>query len=321
MRVRLLEYLLTVWVIASLNFFLPRTMPGDPFVHLSGDAGEEIAVFSEEQRRYYIEYYGLDQPIGRQYVNYLCGLMVGRLGNSLYYNEPVSRIVFERLPWTLFLVISAVVLSTMAGVVLGCLSAWFQGRFVDISLYFGLILISEIPAFLLGLILLFVFAAWLNIFPLSGAVTHYADFSGWWGKGMDIFYHAALPILALTIVRMSGMYLLTRSSMIHVIAREYIRTATAKGLSRSRVLFRHGLRNALPPIVTRVFLSLGSLVGSAILVENVFSYPGLGRLMQEAVMLHDYPLIQGVFLLVTGCVLTANFIADCLYVKLDPRMA
>jgi peptide/nickel transport system permease protein len=296
-------------------------MPGDPFLHISGNEGEEIARFSEAQRRYYIECYGLDRPITAQYASYMAALLKGDLGRSLYYNDTVWRILVKRLPWTAMLVISAVLLSSAFGMLLGGISAWRRNRWLDGSIYFLLIMVSEIPAFLLGLALLLGLAAGLDLFPLSGAFSH---FTGNRGIGFDILdrlHHAALPVLALTLVRIGGMYLISRNSMIYVIASDYVRTAVAKGLEKKRILLRHILRNALLPIVTRVFLSLGALVGGAILVENVFAYPGLGLLMREAVVMHDYPLVQGIFLLVTVSVLTANFLADIIYTRLDPRVA
>jgi len=154
-----MEYLFTIWVVVTLNFFLPRAMPGDPFLHLSAGAGEVTANFSEEQRRYYLEYYGLNRPVARQYLSYMSELLRRNLGYSLYYNEPVSSIILRRLLWTAFLVIAAVVLSTIVGVVLGSISAWYREKWPDKLLFFHLILLSEVPAFLLGLILLFVFAA------------------------------------------------------------------------------------------------------------------------------------------------------------------
>jgi len=317
---RLMEYLFTIWVVVTLNFFLPRAMPGDPFLFSSAEEGHEVTPFSEEQRRYYLEFYGLDCPVGQQYLSYLGGLLRGDLGYSLYYNEPVNVIIMRRLGWTVFLVIAAVVGSTLLGVVLGSISAWYREKWADKGLFFALILLSEIPAFLLGLVLLFTLAAGLGLFPLSGAFTHFARYDYWWQRGLDIFHHAILPVLSLTIARLGGMYLLSRNSMVTVLEKDYLRTAWAKGLPKKRIIFRHALRNALLPIVTRVFLSLGSLVGGAILVENVFAYPGLGRLMREAVMVHDYPLVQGIFLIVTIFVLSANFIADLVYRKLDPRI-
>jgi peptide/nickel transport system permease protein len=317
---RFLEYLLTVWVIVTLNFALPRVMPGDPFLFLSAEEGDEIARFSEAQQHYYRSQYGLDRPLMVQYATYLGALVKGDLGYSIYYNQGVTPILLRRLPWTLLLVTAAVALSTLAGLLLGSLSAYFRGRRLDRWLYPAMIALSEIPAFLLGLVLLFTLAAGLKLLPLSGAMTHFAAYNGIWDKFMDIFRHAVLPVLTLTTVRTGGMYLLARNSTATVLTRDYLRTAHAKGLHPLRILVRHTLRNAMLPIVTRIFLSLGGLVGGAILVENVFAYPGLGCLMREAVLVHDYPMIQGIFVLVTLSVMSANFFADLIYGRLDPRI-
>ncbi|MFN2355902.1 MAG: ABC transporter permease [Desulfopila sp.] len=317
---RFFEYLFTILVVISLNFALPRLMPGDPFLYLSADNGEEIARFSPEQVEAYRQQYGLDQPWHIQYAASLFALVRGDLGYSIYYNNKVSTILVNRLPWTLLLVLAAVLISTVAGCLLGSISAAFRGRTLDRLLYPLMIVLAEIPAFLLGLVLLFFLAAGLRLFPLSGAMTHFADYSGYWEQIADIAHHAVLPVLTLTLVRTGSMFLLARNAMTTVLTRDYVRTARAKGLSPMRILIRHSLRNAMVPVVTRVFLSLGGLVGGAILVENVFAYPGLGHLMRESVLVHDYPVIQGIFLLVTFTVLSANFLADIVYRRLDPRI-
>lgn len=319
-KFRIIEYMVTVWIIISFNFFLPRMMPGDPFLSLAGEDGQEIGQYSEKERQYQREWYGLDQPIIEQYFNYAGNLITGKWGYSIHFNADVSEIIFQRLPWTLFLVFFSVVLSTLLGVCAGGISAWYQGRWIDSCIYVTFILVAEIPAFLLGLILLFIFAADLGWFPLSGAVTHYANHQNLYGQIKDILHHAVLPVISLSIVRTGGMYLLARNSMVSVLGKDYVRTAVAKGLTKPRILLGHVLKNAMLPIITRLFLTLGSLAGGAILVENVFSYPGLGRLMQESVILHDYPLVQGIFFFVTICVLFANFMADFLYRRLDPRI-
>ncbi|MCK8823643.1 ABC transporter permease [Fuchsiella alkaliacetigena] len=316
---RVIEYLLTVLVIVTLNFALPRAMPGDPFLVLS-DVEEEAAVLTEEQRQYYFELYGLDRPMHKQYLSYLGDLLRGDLGHSIYYNESVTTIILRRLPWTLFLVISTVILRTIIGSLLGSISAWCRGNFFDQFLFFNLITISEIPAFITGLLILFVFSAMLGLFPLAGAMSHFTTYSNWWDKLLDILHHAFLPIVTLTLARLGGIYLLARNSVVSVIQKDYLLTAQAKGLSKGRILLWHILRNAMLPIVTRTFLSLGSLVGGAILVENVFNYPGLGLLMQEAVNVHDYTLIQGIFLVVALFVLIANLMADLIYKHFDPRI-
>lgn len=319
-RRKLMEYIITVWIIVTLNFLLPRLMPGDPFLILSSQEGDDITGFSEDQRQYYVEQYGFDKPIPVQYARYLIGLAQGDLGYSIYYNESVLDILLRRLPWTLFLVTAAILFSTIIGTALGAVSAGFRHFRMERLLFLGLIILSEIPAFLLGLVLLFVFAAGMRMFPLSGAMMHFSAHTTLWETTIDIAWHAVLPIATLTIVRTGGIYLLARNSMITVLAKDYLQTARAKGLGPLRIFRRHTLRNALLPIVTRIFLSLGGLVGGAILVENVFNYPGLGRLMRDAVTVHDYPLIQGIFLIVTMMVLTANFMADLIYKRLDPRI-
>lgn len=317
-RFRLLEYMLTFLVIVTLNFFLPRMMPGDPFLHLSGAAGEDVWVFTAEQQQYFLEYYGLDRPLPEQYARYLGGLLQGDLGYSYYYKDGVSQIILRRLPWTLLIVTGATFLSVFLGILLGSYSAWHRGGGQDKVLYLLLVVFSEIPAFLLGIVLLLVFAASLGLFPLSGAMTHFTGYTGM-EKYKDVALHAALPILTLALARVGGIYLLVRNTFTTVLGKDYIRTARAKGLPPYRVRYRHALKNALLPLVTRVALQLGAMVGGAVLVENVFAYPGLGRLMREAVFVRDYPLLQGIFLVLAAGVITANILADLLYRYLDPR--
>jgi peptide/nickel transport system permease protein len=321
LKTRLFEYLFTLLVVLTLNFLLPRMMPGDPFLFLSSESGEEVARFTPAQEEMYRHQYGLDRPWPVQYAAYLGGLLRGDLGYSIYYNQDVTKILMARLPWTLFLVLSAVFLSTFAGCLLGGVSASCRNTALDRLLYPFMIALTEVPSFLLGLVLLFVFAAGMKLFPLSGAMTHFAGDASTADRIIDIARHAVLPIATLTLVRTGAMYLLARNSMTTVLAKDYIRTARAKGLGPLRILARHSLRNAMVPVITRVFLGLGGLVGGAILVENVFAYPGLGLLMRESVMVHDYPMIQGIFLLVTVIVLVANLLADFIYRRLDPRIA
>lgn len=318
-KIKITEYIITLLIIITLNFILPRLMPGDPFLFISADQGQDV-MYSAEQRQQYLEYYGLNEPMGKQYFSYLTKVITGNMGTSLYYNEPVIHIISRRLTWTFFLVIAAVIISTVMGMFLGSISAWYRDHWLDKLLYFKLIVLSEIPAFLLGLILLFVFAAGLDLFPLSGAMSHYKEFNSIWERIGDILSHAVLPVVALSVVRLGGTYLLGRNSVISVLDKEYVKTGRAKGLSRIRIITTYVIRNALLPVITRVFLSLGGLVGGAILVENVFAYPGLGYLMRESVMVRDYPLIQGIFLTVSIFVLTANYLADLVYGIIDPRV-
>ena len=315
---RFMEYLVTFLVIITMNFFLPRLMPGDPFLHLSGEAGEEIVAFTQEQREYFAAYYGLDRPLPEQYYRYVTGLVRGDLGFSYYYRDDVATIILRRLPWTLLIVTAATFLSLIIGIALGSFSAWRREAWQDKVTYLFMIIFSEIPAFLLGIMLLIFFAAGMGLFPLSGAMTHFSGYTGL-EKVKDVLHHAILPVIALSLARAGGIYLLVRNTLTTILGKDYMRTARAKGLSKRRIRYRHALKNALLPLVTRVALQLGGMVGGAVLVENVFAYPGLGSLMREAVFVRDYPLLQGIFLVLAIGVLTANLLADLLYRVLDPR--
>ncbi len=319
LRTRVIEYLLTFLIILTINFFLPRMMPGDPFLHLSGEGGEEVWTFTEKQREHFIEYYGLDRPLGEQYFSYLLGVVQGDLGFSYYFRDEVSEMILRRLPWTVFMVTGGLAFSLLVGISLGTFSAWHRESYKDRFIYLLMVVFSEIPAFLVGIFLLVLLASGLGWFPLSGAMTHYADLSGW-DKFIDLLHHAALPIITLGLARAGGTYMLVRNTTTTVLKKEYTRTARAKGLTERRIRYRHVLKNALLPLVTRIALQLGALVGGAVLVENVFAYPGLGLLMQEAVFVRDYPLLQGIFLVIAFGVLAANLLADMLYRYLDPRI-
>lgn len=317
---RIAEYTVTFIIIISLNFILPRALPGDPLLRLSSDSQDVMLSVTEEQRSYYQEYYQLDLPLHRQYTEYLKGIAKLDLGSSIVNNKPVLEIIGERLPWTLLLVLSSLLLSTVVGALLGALSAFSRNSAADRIIYFKMIFLSEIPSFMLGIMMLFVFAVNLKLFPLFGAYSYYHNYASAFEHIKDIAYHAALPIITLSVSRLSGIYFLTRNSVISIMSKEFLRTAQAKGLSNSRIIVFHALRNALLPVVTRVFLSLGGMIGGTILVENVFAYPGMGTLIRETVTDRDYPLIQGLFLIVTLLTISANLISDIVYKRLDPRL-
>ena len=315
------HYAPVLLVILVINFFLPRLMPGDPFTYLSVEDGNVNAAFSQEQIDQYKAYYGLDQPLYLQFFNYLKGLLRGDLGYSIYYKTSVTGMIAARIPWTIFIVLCSLFLSSFIGTILGAVSARLRGKPADTLTYFLMIVFSEIPSFLLGTLLLILFAAKLRWFPLSGGITAFASYNSTFSYLADLFHHAALPILTLTFAGVGNFYLLSRNSMLTVLTKDYMQTAKAKGLSKRRILFRHALRNAIAPIVARIFMSMGAMFGGAVLVENVFAYPGMGYLMREAVLARDYVLTQGIFLTIAVCVLLMNWIADLIYKKLDPRVA
>lgn len=316
------QYAVTLFIILVLNFFLPRMMPGDPFLLMSGETeGEVVSILTEEQRLYYISYYGLDRPIHEQFIGYAMSLLTGDFGMSIYYKVPVLDAIWTHLPWTVLIVLGATVLSTAAGVFLGVFSARRREKAADRLMIIGLISFAEIPSFLLGLILLLTFAVYWKIFPLAGAITPFARYAGPADQVWDITYHAFLPMITLALTQLTGVYLLTRNTLVTVMTKDYIRTARAKGIGDRLVWYRHALRNALLPVVTRVGFQLGMLVGGAVLVENVYNYPGIGTLLRNAVIARDYPLIQGIMLVMAVSILSANYLVDVLYKRLDPRTA
>lgn len=317
---RFFEYLILFLLIITLNFFIPRLMPGDPFTFLSSDEDSIHHTYTQKQIEMYKAYYGMDKPISEQYIQYISNLIHGNLGYSIYYNDSVSSIIYKRARWTLSITLISLLISTLTGLILGSISAWNRNNWVDKTLYPIMIVLSEIPSFLIAILLLFTLAANTHLFPLSGGITVFGEYENNFEKFLDVLHHSLLPILSLVLSQLGGFYLLTRNSMLTVISKDYMRTASAKGLSSKRIAFRHGLKNAILPVLTKAFLSLGSVLGGSILVENVFNYPGIGRLMKEAVMVRDYSLIQGIFLFVTFFVLTMNLLADIVYKKIDPRV-
>jgi peptide/nickel transport system permease protein len=312
---RLLQYLIVLFVAATLNFLLPRLMPGNPLVLL---AGVDVGLLRPEERAQVLERVGLDRPLLTQYVDYWGDLLRGDLGYSYRQKRPITEMLGNALPWTLLLTGSALALAGVAGVVLGALSAWRRAGWTDVSLLWSMIAVNSLPSFWLGMLLISVVSVQWGWLPSFGAVTPASGYTGW-EKVRDIAAHAVLPALTLAVVTTPNIYLVMRYSMLGVLGEEFIRTARAKGLREPVVLFRHVLRNALCPVATVLALRLGFAFGGTVVIETVFSYPGLGRLIFEAVSGRDYPVMQAAFLLFTVAVLLANLLADLLYPLLDPR--
>lgn len=310
------QYLLVLLVAVAINFFLPRAMPGSPLQFLAGD---EVATLTPEQRAAILERAGLDQPLPVQFVRYLGQIARGDLGYSYQENRPVLGILLERLPWTLLLTGTALLLSSLFGVIVGALAAWRRGGALDNTSLAGSIALDAVPTFWLGMMLVAIFAVQWQVFPVFGARTAWASYQGWQAVG-DVLRHLVLPATTLTIASLSGTYLVMRYAMLGVLGEDYIRTARAKGVSERQVLYKHALRNAMLPVFTVFMLNLGALVGGAAVIETVFSYPGVGRLLFESATNRDYPLLQGAFLLVTLSVLFFNLLADLLYPLVDPRV-
>ena len=303
-------------VTLSLNFFLPRWMPGSPLAYL---AGQDIGIMTPQDRERVMRQAGLDRPLAEQYLIYLGNLARGDLGFSFKQNKPVSLVLVERLPWTLLLTGTALVLATLAGVVFGAVAGWRRGRRADLGALGVFIFLESVPGFWLGMILVAVFGVQLGLLPTFGARDVVARLEGldYW---LDVGQHLILPATTLILITVSATFLTMRYSMLGVLGEEYITVARAKGLAGGQVLFRHAVRNALLPVATVFLLNLGYAVAGATVIETVFSYPGVGRLMYEAALARDYPMLQGGFLIITVSVIVANLLADLLYPLLDPRV-
>jgi peptide/nickel transport system permease protein len=305
-------------IILALNFLLPRMMPGDPLMAIYGD--EALVAMTPDLKAHLVERFALDQPLWQQFGAYIATLFRGDLGWSYYYNAPVLKVILGSLPWTLLVVGTSLVLSTLLGIVLGIESGWRRGSKTDRAMLTGLMSLNGFPDFFLGLVLLIVFGVLLGIAPLSGALTPYSGLSGF-ALVLDVLKHMALPVVALTLAHLAGGYLLTRNTMITVLKAPFMLTARAKGLSQRVLKYRHAGRNSMLPVLTMTGIWLGRVVTGALFVELVFAYPGVGQLTYQALLARDYPVIQGVFLMVAISVLLANFAVDLLYPKLDPRVS
>ncbi|HVE95994.1 MAG TPA: ABC transporter permease [Pseudonocardiaceae bacterium] len=311
---RVVQYALVLWVAATINFALPYLAPGDPVDYLYVGP---IQGLTEEQLSQIRTGYGLDRPILEQYAGFWTGLTRGDLGISVAHNRPVVDLLLERLPWTLALIGLGVLGATMLGVVLGATAAWWRGRRRDIGLVAGVLAVDSMPSFWIGMMLIAVFAVQLGWFPSFGATEITAGGAAAIG---EILRRLVLPVVTITLAIFGSIFLLTRAAMISVLDEPFVRLARAKGVSERRIALRHALRNALLPVFTNVTVMVGTLLSSLVVVETVFAYPGLGRLIYEAVTARDYPLLQGAFLLITIGVIGLNLLADLTYPLLDPRV-
>lgn len=309
------EYGVTFLAAITLNFALPYVAPGDPLRYVLGRAVESL---TPAQRQKLLSTYGLDEPIHVQYFEYLLGILQGDLGTSVLYGRPVGEVLLGRLPWTLLLVGLALVISTVLGTLLGAWSAWREGDRVDVGLLTAHIGAESAPAFWVGMLLISVFVAWLGWFPAYG-VASIGPSGTVFGSLVELGTHLTLPLVTLTLARVGGIYLIARGSVLTTLGEDFLLFARAKGLSDREVLVRHALANSLLPIYTRFTLQLGSVVSGAVVVETVFSYPGLGLLIYDAALARDYPLLQGAFLVLTVTVIAANLLADLTYPYVDPR--
>jgi peptide/nickel transport system permease protein len=316
---RLGFYVVAAWVALTVNFFIPRAMPGNAVQNIM-DKFPDLQPQAEKALEAML---GVGHPgsIWHQYTNYLYDVAHFNFGTDVTnYPASVSSLLAETVPWTLTLVGTATVIAFLLGTLLGIMAGWRHGGWLDRSLP-GLMFLQAIPYFFLALVLLDIFAVKLRWFPLAQGYNAEIYQAGWnWGFIFNAIQHSLLPALTIVLTSVAGWMLQMRNVMITTIGEDYVIAAQAKGLSNRRVIFTYAARNALLPQLQGFGLALGFVVSGAIIMEIVFSYPGIGLLLFNAVTSNDYPLMQAIFLLITFAVLIANLIVDLIIVLFDPRV-
>ena len=312
-------YAIAVFVAVTLNFLIPRLLPGNPVDAILAKTQSTAPLPPAAREALDIQFGVSNDPLPVQYLKYLNNMIHGNFGLSVtYYPTPVSTVVREALPWTIALIGLSTLLSFVIGVSLGALAGWRRGTWLD-ALVPSTTLLQAIPYFWLALVLLYVLAEQWRLFPLSGGYdislvpTFKRDFIG------SAIYHGILPALTIVISQIAGWLLGMRNMMVSTMFEDYVLTAEAKGLRSSRVMMRYAARNAVLPSITGFAISIGFIVSGSIITETVFSYPGVGFNLLTAVQNSDYPLMQALFLVITLAVLAANFAVDLLNGFIDPR--
>ncbi len=314
---RLFEIIAIFFVIMTILFLLFRLAPGDPVSRMVDPS------MTPEDARHLIAQLGLDQPLGTQYLIYLKAFFQGDFGTSFHYGEPVADIIGKRLPNTILLFTTSIILAAFTGIFFGKIASWHKGEKIDTWLTIGALVCHTLFLPWLALMMIWFFAFKIGWFPLNGIVS--AEIwinpeNGFFIRSLDVLHHMALPLMTLFIIHFGSYLLVMRSSMLETLKEDYIITAKAKGLDEKVIRDHHAAPNAALPVVTSVALSLAFSINGGALTETVFSWPGIGRELVFAVSNNDYPLALASFLLIASVVLLANLIVDILYAWLDPRI-
>ncbi len=312
---KMLQSLLTIFFVIIFNYFLFRIMPGDPLAMIMRNPRASAEAIERTK-----ELFGLGQPWYMQFFIYLQNLFQGDLGLSFIYKQPVTTVIWDKILPTVLMVGLAQLIAIFVGILLGVIAGWKRGTKIDVvALGFSLVTYS-MPTFWLGIILISIFSIGLRWFPTSGMLTPGRSFVSTWVMIQDAAKHLVLPVLTLSLVLIGEYALTMRNTLLDVFTEDYITTVKAKGFDNNYIIKRHAVPNAMLPMITLIAINMGLVIGGTIQVETIFSWPGLGRLMYEALNGRDYPLLQGIFLLITISVILANLIADVTYSYLDPRV-
>ncbi len=303
---RMLSAVGIMWAVATIVFFAMRIVPADPAEVVLGDYATPAAIEAFRVQM------GLDRPLLEQYVTFMTGLLQGDLGRSLVTRQPVADQIFALFPYTLSLALAALFVGAAIGIPLGVTTAIYRNTWIDSSGRLFALLGFSMPAFYLGILLLLAFSLGLGWFPIMHTIQS--------GTLSEHLYKLVLPAFSLGIIQAAYITRLTRSSMLEVMSQDFVRTAHAKGLPRSKVYYKHVLRNIMIPVITAMGLYTGTVLGGAILTETVFNRPGLGRLLVGAIATRDYPLIQSGLMMFAFVVVVVNLLVDLSYALFDPRV-
>jgi peptide/nickel transport system permease protein len=310
-------YLLTAWAAISLNFVVPRIMPGNPADNLINQFHGKLSPSAVQALR--VLFGQKDTNLWQQYLSYWHSVFTGDFGISYaYYPSTVSTVLGQSMFWTLILITVCTILGFVIGTALGILAGWKRGTWLD-SLVPVTTFLASIPYFWFAIIVVLIFAINLNWFPLSGgyALTETIGFNS--GFISSALYYAILPATTIVVASVGGWLISMRNMMVTTLSEDYVRLAEAKGLSKRRIMYNYAARNAMLPSLSGFAMSLGFVIGGSIVTEVVFNYPGIGSVLFKAAQAADYPLMSAIFLLITVLVLVANLLADITYVFLDPR--
>jgi peptide/nickel transport system permease protein len=306
-----------LWAVATILFLMFRLMPTNPL------AAYIDPTFTEEQQQQLMAKFGLDRPLWEQYFIYLKNLLQGELGDSFFYRQPVGERVLELLPNTLILTFSSLIIAYVFGIVVGAWLAWKRDSLAERTAIPLVLTTRAMPEFWLGMLLLAIFSFSLGWFPAGGTRSPGSEYAGYFDlyTSRDFLVHLVLPAATLAIYSQGLPLLLMRSNMLEVMNEDFVTMARIKGLSNWTVVVRHAARNALLPVMTSFAIAVGYQIQGNVVVETVFSWPGLGRELVNAVSASDYPLAQGAFLMIAIVVVLMNLLADLLYSLLDPRVS
>jgi peptide/nickel transport system permease protein len=311
---RLLQAIPLIFWVIVINFVITHLAPGDPVIFLAGQY-EATPEYIETMRREF----GLDKPLVTQLGIYLFKVAQGDLGYSTRFQQPVLELILSRLPATFLLMGTGLVLGALLGVFLGVVytrrSAFSENAAVLVA-----VAGHSMPTFWVGQILLIIFSLHLGLFPVQGMISLRVRETGF-AAVLDVLHHLVLPALTYATYHLTLVFRITRAKMLEVLSQDYIITARGKGLDRRAILYRHALPNAVLPVITVIGVNVGFMLAGSVLTETVFSWPGMGRLMYEAVLSRDYPVMLGIFVVTSVMVLVANLITDIIYAVMDPRVA